>query len=336
MSARNLYPIAQSLRQICQILKVAPERVLRRAGLPMDYLDHEGKGSTAQQFFGVFRAVFQESNRDDLPLYMGKLFAHGPFVPPVFAFSCSPDIERGVQRMALFKQLIAPVTLGVERGADRVSLTFQSNDPTVPMPSEMAMFELVYFLECCRSFTAEHIVPLDITLPEGGLLTQDLIDYFGITPTDIGLPAIHLTIADATRPLISENAEMLAGFEKDLKRQLREKMSDHPLTSRVRNALLEMLPAGLSSVDAACDRLYMSRRSLQRRLKDEGTTYQTVLDSVRSELSLHYLRHDEMSVEEISYLLAYRDPNSFYRAFHSWTGMTPLEARPTGRQRAVQ
>ena len=42
---------------------------------------------------------------------------------------------------------------------------------------------------------------------------------------------------------------------------------------------------------------------------------------------MHYLKRADMSVQEISYLLAYRDPNSFYRAFQGWTGMTPGEAR---------
>ena len=49
--------------------------------------------------------------------------------------------------------------------------------------------------------------------------------------------------------------------------------------------------------------------------------------ATRSELAVSYLSKDELSVEEISHLLAYREPNSFYRAFQSWTGMTPLEAR---------
>lgn len=327
MSQKHLYPVGQKFKQLCQVLKISPERALRRAGYAPDYLDNERKGSTARQFFTIFAAINEEAKRDDLPLFLGKMYAHGPFVPPVYAFSCSADIESGVKRMALFKPLVAPCKLGVERDDDKVSLTFQSSDPTVAMPSCLAMFELVYFLECCRCFTAEHIIPLDITLPEGGNLTPELIDFFGVVPTQVGLPAIHLSHEDATRPLISENQELLAGFVKDLTRQLEEKNSDTPLTTRLRNALLDMLPAGQSSVGAACDRLCMSRRSLQRKLQDEGTTYQSILDGVRSELSLQYLRHDDMSVEEISYLLAYRDPNSFYRAFQGWTGMTPMQAR---------
>ena len=63
-----------------------------------------------------------------------------------------------------------------------------------------------------------------------------------------------------------------------------------------------------------------------RKLKEEGTTFQTLLDSTRADLAQAYLK-DGLNTEEISYLLAYRDPSSFYRAFHDWTGTTPARAR---------
>ncbi|WP_299350978.1 AraC family transcriptional regulator [uncultured Shimia sp.] len=327
MSQRTLYPVAHKIAQTCQILKISPERVMRRAGLPRDYSEHEGRGSTAEQFFAIFEAVYEEAKRDDLSLHMGQLYAHGPFVPAIFAFSCSRNVEEGLARLAVFKPLLAPLRLDVQRHDDRVVLTFHSADPAVPLPHCMTMFELIYFVECCRMFTAEHIVPLQIDLPGDANATEDETTYFGIQTSQAAHPAIHLTIEDATRPLISQNAEMLKNVTEDLNRQLARRKAGQPVSDRVRSALVEMLPSGQSSVEDACDRLAMSKRSLQRKLKDENTTYQTVLESVRSELSMHYLKQDDMTIEEISYLLAYRDPNSFYRAFHGWTGMTPMQAR---------
>lgn len=327
MTNRTLYPFAHKVAQLCQILKISPERVMRRAGLPPDFVKHEGKGSTLEQFFALFDAVSAEAKREDLSLFVGKLYAHGPFVPAIFAFSCSQNIEIGLARLAIFKPLLAPLRLDIQRHDDRVTLTFLSADPAIPMPKSMVMFELVYFLECCRMFTAEHIIPLEIDLPQGMAATPDERDFYGVSPKFAEHPAIHLTIKDATRPLISENAEILDNVLTDLNRQLAKKTAGLPVTTRVRHALVEMLPSGQASVEDACDRLAMSKRSLQRKLKDEKTSYQSVLETVRSELSLHYLKQNDMTVEEISYLLAYRDPNSFYRAFQGWTGMTPMQAR---------
>mgnify|MGYP001804907975 CR=1 FL=1 len=95
----------------------------------------------------------------------------------------------------------------------------------------------------------------------------------------------------------------------------------------MRSVLPEMLPAGEASVQAAAARLRLSTRSLQRQLKAEGTRFQQLLDATREDLARQYLTATELNIEEISYLLAYRDPNSFYRAFHIWTGQTPMSIR---------
>ncbi|MEZ5479585.1 MAG: helix-turn-helix domain-containing protein [Thiolinea sp.] len=74
---------------------------------------------------------------------------------------------------------------------------------------------------------------------------------------------------------------------------------------------MDLLPSGRSSIEDVCKRLNMGRRNLQRLLRDEGTNYRAVLDNLRQELALSYLRDDAMRVEEVSYLLAFSDPSSF-------------------------
>ena len=70
--------------------------------------------------------------------------------------------------------------------------------------------------------------------------------------------------------------------------------------------------------------LAVSQRSLQGKLKEEGTTYQAVLDSVRRELATAYLEDDGLSLAEIAFLLGYADQSAFNHAFHKWTGDSPL------------
>lgn len=59
----------------------------------------------------------------------------------------------------------------------------------------------------------------------------------------------------------------------------------------------------------------------------EGTTFQTVLNDTRRAIAHRYLSEGHLSVAEIAFLLGYGEPSSFYRAFHAWTGRTPLDAR---------
>ncbi len=133
--------------------------------------------------------------------------------------------------------------------------------------------------------------------------------------------------ADAAMPFLTANAKMWEIFEPELRRRLAEIDDTASCTDRVRAALLELLPAGAGSIDAVAGKLGASPRTVQRLLKDEDVTFRAVLDRTREDLARHYLKSSRMSGAEISFLLGFEDPNSFFRAFHKWTGKTPEQVR---------
>jgi AraC-like DNA-binding protein len=71
----------------------------------------------------------------------------------------------------------------------------------------------------------------------------------------------------------------------------------------------------------------MGSRSLQRRLKEEGTSFMTVLDELRHETAVQLLHDRHIAVYEIAFLLGYFDPSTFFRAFRRWEGESPHEYR---------
>jgi AraC-like DNA-binding protein len=132
---------------------------------------------------------------------------------------------------------------------------------------------------------------------------------------------------DAGQPFLTENAAMWDFFEAGLSKKLSDLDTEASMQERVRSALQEMLPAGQSSIEEAANRLAMSKRSLQRRLSEESSSYQEVLNATRRELAHYYLSRSSASLVEIAYLLGFQDGNSFIRAFRDWTGQTPGEYR---------
>jgi len=83
-------------------------------------------------------------------------------------------------------------------------------------------------------------------------------------------------------------------------------------------------------VSAVARQLKISPRSLQRRLRGQGTSYQALLDDVRRELALRYLDEPCVSVTEVAFLVGFTEPSAFHRAFKRRTGTTPAEARRRG------
>lgn len=96
---------------------------------------------------------------------------------------------------------------------------------------------------------------------------------------------------------------------------------------RVESLLVPMLHTGEANIDAIAGKLGMSRQTLYRQLKDEGVTFEKVLDELRHRMALHYLSGKKVSVNEAAYLVGFSEPAAFSRAFKRWTGSSPSSMR---------
>ncbi|AUD05128.1 AraC family transcriptional regulator [Spirosoma pollinicola] len=95
------------------------------------------------------------------------------------------------------------------------------------------------------------------------------------------------------------------------------------VSERIHNFLLANAYLGVPTLEAIASNLNVSSRSLQRKLREEGVTYQQLADSMRKSLALHYLQAGQHPVKEVSYILGYNELSAFNRAFRRWTGTTP-------------
>jgi AraC-like DNA-binding protein len=96
-------------------------------------------------------------------------------------------------------------------------------------------------------------------------------------------------------------------------------------SQRVRACIMSRLPLGSLSADTVAAQFSMSNRTLRRRLQQEATSYQEILDDVRAELAQHYLTGEKRGIDEVAFLLGFSDPSAFTKAFRRWTGQTPAD-----------
>lgn len=128
---------------------------------------------------------------------------------------------------------------------------------------------------------------------------------------------------DLERPLRSANASLLAVFERHAD-ELLERISEHgPVSRRLLATLAKRMQGGAPPLGEIASAMAMSARNLQRTLRDEGTSYQDLLDHARRELALRHLATPEGSAAEVAFLLGFADASAFTRAFRRWTGSTP-------------
>jgi AraC-like DNA-binding protein len=150
-------------------------------------------------------------------------------------------------------------------------------------------------------------------------------------PVRFGAPHSQLVIARAAldAPLASSDPNLLSILTRVADDLHRQRPADASMVTQVARVLREALRTDEAHVDRVARRLGLTSRSLQRRLKDEGTSFNAVREDVRRQLSRRYL-DEGLSIAEISFLLGFSEPSAFFRAFKRWTGVTPLEARRAG------
>lgn len=248
-----------------------------------------------------------------------------PLNAQAIAFSASHDVATGLARVALLKPLSGPGQLTLS-GDQAVTVMIKHRGE--PPPMTFGRVEVVHLIELMRFYSQHYVRPLKASFPDASKQPHWFADYLSCEVVD-GPLSLTLAPEDAHRALIPDMAEPMGPA---VSHRLAAESATAATEDRLRAVLTAILPSGRADAGSAARRLGMSKRSLQRRLQKNGASFGTVLDGVRQELALYYLRHDDLRSEEIAILLAFRDPNSFYRAFQAWTGMTPRAARAAQRQ----
>jgi AraC-like DNA-binding protein len=102
------------------------------------------------------------------------------------------------------------------------------------------------------------------------------------------------------------------------------------LALEVQRALASRVAGGDTRIESVGREFGMSARTLQRRLADEGLSYQKLLDDARKVAAGRHLAESTLAIGEIAYLLGYSEATAFHRAFKRWYGATPEAFRETG------
>ncbi|MFN3198185.1 MAG: AraC family transcriptional regulator ligand-binding domain-containing protein [Bradymonadia bacterium] len=321
------YALDANWQSLLVELGVSPRVVLRRAGLPDDLLTRPGERLEASAYHRLWQAIEAEAADPQLPLHIISVLRAEYFSPPLFAALCSPNLATAAQRLQHYKPLIGPLRLDIEHAETTTVITYAWPADIPELPVSLIWVELLFMVWLVRLGTRSEVCPVSVTsthMPED--LTA-MASFMGVMPEISVQYTVTFDAEDMHRPFVTANDAMWQIFEPELRRRLAELGETATFAERARAVLLEGLPSGQGSVDAVADRLAVSPRTLQRRLKSEGTSFQQVLNATREALARHYLTQTALAPAEISFLLGFEEPNSFYRAFKGWTGQTPEAVR---------
>jgi AraC-like DNA-binding protein len=146
-------------------------------------------------------------------------------------------------------------------------------------------------------------------------------DEFALNVDTRELPLIHSD--NRLNDMLLRYCELALAHRRDDLSQLRTK---------VENAISSLLPHGRVLVGDIAHTLGMSRRTLERKLSEEGLNFTEVIQQLRRDLAVRYLNERNLHVSKIAWLLGFREVSSFTHAFKRWTGKTPSQMRTADRR----
>jgi AraC-like DNA-binding protein len=139
--------------------------------------------------------------------------------------------------------------------------------------------------------------------------------------------ALVFSDAGMELPFVTYNSDLLAIVAPQLEAELAQQLAEKTFTEQAKGILKQLLAGQRPGIQDLARELHVSTRTLQRRLTEQGISFQRLLEGARRELAHHYLLHSSRELNETAYLLGYEDANSFFRAFHQWEGTSPGQWR---------
>ena len=124
-------------------------------------------------------------------------------------------------------------------------------------------------------------------------------------------------------PVIYHDQSTLENLLELCEQKLKKLSKKETFADKVQQVLGPMLHGRPPSIEETATQLAIPTWTLRRKLKEEGISFQNLLDDMRKELALGYMQDTELSFGEIAYILGFSTPGAFQRAFKRWTNSTP-------------
>jgi len=312
---------------------IAVDPLFEKAGLKPEILDSDEGRIDGEQLQAFIHLLAEHTGNPVLGLETGDYVQPGSYsVLGYITMSCA-TLGEAVTRIAPYEKLVGDMgTTRLKMKGDSATLIWTCNftDPVVwPQVVDNVFASWINYARWLADST--DATPLEVRLrrPSPGPEYEKAYALRWQCPEQFDAEEDSVTFAQtllATRlrqpdPLLRKTLEAHALS------QLALLDTDTDLTSKVKQSIQKQLAEGITRQDMVAEDLGMTSRTIQRKLSQEGVSYQKLLDEVRQQMAEDYLRNTDMSIPDIALRLGYSETTSFHRKFKAATGKTPGDFR---------
>lgn len=328
-AATALTSWAKAIRKALDAAGVDSARLFSEAGLDIAALNDPNARYPVEATARLWKLAVTATGEEAFGLTVARQVGPTTFHALGYSLTASETLLAAFERLTRYFRIVtdaAEPVLTLE--GERYRLSFHVPEG-VQTPTQESFDAFAFLLvRLCRGLYRREYSPLEISLRRPAPCALGIFERAFRAPlkfsTDENVlwfdrETFEKKLEGANPELARQNDEVVLRYLAHFDRQ--------NLRTRVHAALVSLLPLGEPSADKVAETLHMSPRNLQRKLADENSSYKELLNEMRRDLALSYLRDPNYSLTEITYLLGFTDGSSFNRAFKRWTGKAPSAYR---------
>ncbi|MBB5186100.1 MAG: AraC-like DNA-binding protein [Zhongshania aliphaticivorans] len=320
----------KALFQAAEALGADITALFSEMGVTLSELEDSDRRYPVGDLFRLYELVAQKVASPDIGLYIGRIDYVNRLNLQLYACSACTTFREYLNVMPSVLRIVGDIgEVKVRREGEFIRLDWQPLAPESAIQrylsdSSLSVAAAIVNSVCVRPIPirAAHFSyaePADLNL-----LKQQFGDCLRF---DQPTSCVYLDRACLDYALIKLDANWVQALAQPIRYLFEDNSDSNDFIVAVRKTLLRLLPSGDMNIDKAAEALNISRRTLQRRLAEQGTQFLQVLQELRAELAIQYLSDERLSITDIAFLLGYMDQSSFSGAFRSWHGQSPRDYR---------
>ena len=324
--------LSSAPRMVWRLLEahdIDADTLFRQSGFDPAHMSEPRMRYPKEAFRTLWAEVLTITGIDSIGIEAGRFYSPFDLSALGVSFLSSTTLMEALQRLHRYESIVnSTLAFTIAETAKRVDVLSDANFQFEEVARIHQDIRLSVLVDLCRKGLGPALNPVEVafTYPE----PKDTSEYVAVfcCPLVFSQPVSRLSFSvdDTQRAFLTSNREIAFGNDQILNEMLSE-LKGSSLASQVKRIIIEGLPSGSLTAKDVVERLFMSSRTLHRKLSDEGTNFRTLLLEVRRELAEQYISDRSMPLAEISYMLGFADQSSFFKAFKKWTGDSPSQFR---------
>jgi AraC-like DNA-binding protein len=300
---------------------------------PADLADADNR-IPFEKYKALMRAAKALSNDPALALHYGETSDLSEFSIVGLIADASETMAHALVQLNRYGRLVIEVDVGsqdrfehVREGGKTWLIDTRTDPNSFPELTESTFARIACHSRLFGTADKPFVKAARVTHDDPGYRAE--YDRILKAPTAFGSDRNALLIDDAWRSnKVARTTRYAFGVLSDRASALLKSLESSKTTrGQVESLLIPDLHTGQPSIERVALTMGLSRKTLYRKLKAEGVTFEKLLDELRHKMALHYLNGKKVSVNETAYLAGFSDRSAFSRAFKRWTGKSPRAMR---------